>query len=140
MKVECIDNDIIIYLKDISTDNYNELCIDIINKLNKYFNTYLKGFYTVNIYIDKSYGIVMEIKVDDNDLYLDYDTIDLHIITHNSIFLFEVDDILDLDIDKYYTYKDKYYIDIDNIYNLEFIKVIYKGTKNIIKNMKCKKN
>ena len=79
----------------------------------------------------------MEIKIDDNEL--DYDNLDLHIITHSSIFLYEVDDILDLDIDKYYIYNDKYYIDITNIYNLEFVKLIYKNTDLIISNMQCKK-
>lgn len=139
MKVEYKDNILIIYLRNISTDDIKELCIDTINKLNKYYNIDLKGFYTINLYIDNSYGIVMEIKIDESDLYLDYDSIDLHIITHSSIFLYEVDDILDLNIDKYYSYDDKYYIDIDNIYNIEFIKLIYKDTDNIIKNMICNK-
>lgn len=137
MKIEYIDDTLVIYLRNVYTDDIKELCVKIINKLNNYFNIKLKGFYTINIYFDKLYGIIMEIKIDDNEL--DYDNLDLHIITHSSIFLYEVDDILDLDIDKYYIYNDKYYIDITNIYNLEFVKLIYKNTDLIISNMQCKK-
>lgn len=137
MKLEYIDDILVIYLRNVYTNNIKKLCIETTNKLNKYYSIDLKGFYTINIYIDKSYGTIMEINMDVNDL--DYENLDLHIITHNCIFLFEVDDILDLNVDKYYMYNDKYYIDINNIYNIEFVKIIYKNNEDIIKNMICKK-
>ena len=137
MRIEYIDDILTIYLKGIYTDDINNLCLNTLNKLKKYYNIDLKGFYIINVYIDKKYGIIMDIETED-DIDIEYDDIEYYIITYNNTFLYEVEDILDLNIDKYYTYNEKYYIDIDSIYNIEFIKVIYKDTINIINNIVCK--
>ena len=142
MKVDSIDNKIIIYLRDINSSDLEELCRDVINKLNDYYNIELKGFYDVIIYIDSKYGSVLEFILEDLDLYYDYSKVDLHIIKKDVNFLYQVDDILDLNIDKFYLYHNKYYIPLDNLTlrNIEFGRIIYQNTNQIIRNgsLMCK--
>lgn len=134
MKVEYVDNKLIVYLRDIIIDDIEELCQDIIAKLERHFNIILKGFYDVNVYIDQRYGIVLEFIMEELDLYIDFSKVELHLIENNNSFLYEIFDILDVNVKKFYLYDGKYYITLDNVdnSNIEFGRIIYKNTEEII--------
>lgn len=134
MKVEYVDNMLIIYLKDIIVDDIEDLCQDIIDKLERHFNIILKGFYDVNVYVDKRYGIVLEFIMEELDLYIDFSKVELHFIENNNNFLYEIFDILDVNVKQFYLYNEKYYITLDNVdnSNIEFGRIIYKNTEEII--------
>ena len=157
MHIEVIDDlNIIIYL------NHNHIKnIDFSKKedLQEYFKTLfmnlkdcygidINGFYNINVYKDKYYGVILEIEKE-NIEYMDYfnGQIDMNIIVdNNSVFLYEIDDFFYLDLDiidkiNIHEYKSKLYINvIDDISDIqlgkmiEFSKIIYgeKG-KQIIK-------
>jgi hypothetical protein len=135
MKVEYSDDIVIVYLNYVEEDIDN-LCFSIVKKLNNYYSIVLKGFYHVNVYIDNNYGTVIEYILEDRDLYIDYSKIDLHIVKYNTIFLLKLDDILDVDINKFIFYKDNYYIKMTNlnILIMDFINIVYKNTDEIINN------
>lgn len=138
MKIEYVDDKIIIYLQGVISDDIEQLAIDIINKMNKYFNIDLKGFYILNAYIDNDYGTIFELELEDKDLYLNFNNIDLHVIRYDNKFVYEIDDILDVNIDRFYVHENKFYIDMDNTENIEFVKIIYKNTDEILKKRVCK--
>lgn len=135
MKIDYLDNKIIIYTTDKNIDSLEEYCNNIIDELKNMYNINLKGFYHVNAFIDKEYGIVLELNLEDRDLYIDFSKIDLHIIKYDINFLFEIDDIFDIDVNNFILYNNKYYIDVNNISNdnIEFVKLIYKNTDTIRK-------
>ncbi len=134
MRVDNIDEKLIVFLKGIIDDDLEHLCRKTINKLKKYYDIELKGFYNVNIFIDNNYGTILEFSLEDLDLYYDYSKVDLHIIKKEIIFLYQVDDILDFKAKSFYFYKDKYYIPLDsiNLKETEFVKLIYNNTNEII--------
>lgn len=138
MKVEYVDNRLIIYLKETSVDDIEDLCQDLIEKLRNYFNIELKGFYDVYVYIDKRYGIVLEFIMEELDIYIDFSKAELHLIENNNNFLYEIFDILDVNVKRFYLYNGRYYIALDDVdnSNIEFGRIIYKNTEDIINNGK----
>lgn len=100
----------------------------IIVILKKRYNLVLKGFYEVNVYINKKVGMFIEInKIGEYDF--DTEEIDLKIVVHfDSDFYFKTDNY-DV-ISKYKNIKffeDSYYIDVDDIGDNEVIKIIEMG-------------
>lgn len=141
MKVDNIDEKLIVYLRDIDSDDLELLCEDVISKLKDYYNIELRGFYDVYIYIDQAYGTIMEFILEELDLYYDYSKVDLHIINKQQTFLYEVNDILDLNVDTFYLYQNKYYIPLEHmaLQDFEFGRVVYHDTNDILNSgIKCK--
>lgn len=139
MKIDYSHEKIIVYLLSNFDEDLEELCLNVINKLKKYFNIELKGFYDVNIYRDINYGTILEFVLEQSELYIDFTKVDLHISDFsNTSFLYEIEDILDVDVNKFYLYDNKYYISLDHldIKNTEFGNLIYKDTDNIISKAK----
>lgn len=132
MKVE-YDDKLVIYLNINNKIDDEELCNSIINKLDKYYNITLKGFYDVNIYNDNNYYIIEFIE-DNIDVSDYYNKVDLHIKSIPIKILFNIDDIFNINTDYFYLYNDKYYIFYDdvNIKNIEFGKIIYKNVDDIL--------
>ena len=102
----------------------------------------IKGFYNIYAYIDLDEGIVLEIKKEDIDYYDSFHQLELRIIKENTIFLYEIDDIIDF-LDKnltIYNYDNSFYVRNNYCslnYDLyEFGKLVYKDTANIIENGK----
>ena len=140
--VKIINDVIIVFLMDLSFNNKEELeekFKSILNKLEKRYRIEIKGSYKINVYKDKIYGIILEIRKD--DIYYDYfNTADMNINIINSHFLYEVDDIYNINKNNdVYLYNNKIYIDIKDRIGLlkiiEYSKIIYKENK-IIKNGK----
>ena len=149
MKVNKINDIIIVFLNKyyINNQNYDDIKViekelkALFKKLEKH-DIKIKGYYDVFVYKDNNYGIIIEL-IENNLGYEDFnDIVDMRIIIKNVKFLYQIDDIIKLDI-KYnlYSYKNNLYIEIlDKIDNknmshlLEYSKIIYKDM-DIIK--KC---
>lgn len=115
MKIDKIDdNQLVIYLQinkiyDIDFKDSNKLekfLRKLFLRLNDYYNIKIKGYYNVDVYRDKIYGIVLAINKEDLEYYDFLDNqVDMRIILHQVKFLYEVDDIFDIEIKNYYIYK-----------------------------------
>lgn len=155
MKVHFFDvNNMVIYLNDFHTKE-----LDITNKkvLEPYFKLlFLKlyqiyqiemhGYFNIVIYHDTNYGAIIELRKEDSDYYEYYDSsIDMKIIIDKeSLFLYEIEDIFEIDEQllkdsQVYHYNNKFYLKllekIDHIslgQLLEYAKIVYKNTHNII--------
>lgn len=134
-----------IYLKNkkIEKDNTEKLIKDIIKKIEKNYEIKITGYYNVDIYIDKYYGIVIEMQKETLE-YFDYfeNKLDMNIKVYQDIFLYEIDPIYINKKDyKIYFYNGKTYVKIkDKITNiklahlLENSKIIYgKTAKKIMR-------
>lgn len=155
MHIEIIDDfNMIIYLNNnhIKSIDFNKK-EDLENyfktlfvKLREHYDIDINGFYNINAYKDKNYGLVLELEKEDID-YMDYfnGQVDMNIIfENNSVFLYEIDDYFNIDkkiLNKIniYKYNEKIYLQIiDDISEinmgkiLEFSKIIY-NDKRIIK-------
>lgn len=156
MKVKIIDeNNIIVFFNtDIIDNNLNnkdrleEIIKDIIDKINKIYNLNIYGYYNVDIYHDKHYGLVIKFIKEIID-YVDYEKgeIDLRIKVHERTFLYKINNIFNLNIDScIYKYKNNYYLKINNIEKtklsllLELSELIYDNTNIIINNANILQN
>lgn len=138
MKIEMINNEYI----DIYINPYNFKNIHVLNKdsilesikdhlliINNRYKLYLSGFYKIKAYFNKKAGLFLNvIKIDDSDFSNDADF--RIILFQNEKFLFEVEDYDIIEtIPKKIFYKDKFYVDIDDIENINSLidmgKVIY---------------
>ena len=124
MKVVIKDDLIILFLnKDyISTldltdkETIHNYLKQLLLKLQNNYDLDFNGFYNMNLYIDKYYGVIIEVKKEELE-YLDYFTsteINTKIIEDS--FLYEITNIDDFNNNNYqiYTYKNHIYIKINN--------------------------
>lgn len=150
MRVELVnEDDLDIY---INPYNFNDInCYDketIINyikefivKINNRYRLNLSGFYKIKAYFNSKVGLFLNvIKIDDNEFNNDADF--RIVLFQNEKFFFETDnyEIIKIYPNKRY-YKNKYYIDIDDIYNVNRLidmgKIIYgEEAKEVIMNSK----
>lgn len=86
MKIEKQDDNLVVFLnKKIAPKNINNKIEleknfqKIFNKLNNIYNLDLNGNYEINIYDNKEYGIILEIKKEEIEYFDYYDTIDMHL-------------------------------------------------------------
>lgn len=141
MHVDIIDDlNMIIYLNNMKIktidfskkEDLQDCFRDLFVNLKDSYNINVNGFYNINVYKDKFYGIVLEIEKEDID-YIDYlsGQVDMNIIVdNNNTFLYEINDYFNIDkknIDKFklYQYKNKIYLQvIDNISSIDFGKIM----------------
>lgn len=126
------------YLKYKNIDNIDkieEYFKDIFLILRDNYNILIRGIYNIDVYIDKRYGIILELKKEELDFDYYEDQIDMKITFHYKKFLLKTNDIERYK--KIYLYKKNYYV--DNIEDIEFGDIIY-DTDNIIKNGKTIEN
>lgn len=138
MSVKLIDeNTINIYLKKENIENVNlkdkleleKYLKSLFKKLNEYYNLKIEGYYDIDIYIDKFYGVIMHMEKEEFDYYDYYSNqIDMRIVCHDSTFLYKVNDIPD--------YYDKFNVKIknNNIYLEIKDKLTNKEMMNLIEN------
>lgn len=150
MKVEFVDDNIIVFLNKYITKNldYKDKIVlekelkNIFDKLNNFYNVKIKGYYDIHIYIDDNYGAILELIENEMD-FLEYDDnlIDMRIIVTNVEFLYRIEDVINLDKEyNIYLYKDNMYLEIldevDDIEEgciLENSEVVYKNIDEIKK-------
>lgn len=138
LKIEVIDeNSLVIYyslifdnILEYKTEDIKSFIQMLVIRLRKNYHLDLKGYYHLNVYINKIAILEFE-RIDDYE-----DEIDLNIIIHtNTPVLVELEDYFLFPGRKYY-YQEKYYLPIEQIQYekyIEFIKFIYgKKAKNIL--------
>ena len=111
------------YIKDVDFNNKDEIekyLKEIFTIIGDRYNTLITGFFEINIYLNDSFGVIIEIEKDNLDYYdLFTNKIEMQVsIIENANLFLEIDDILNNDIYlKYHLYKDngKYYINVDHI-------------------------
>lgn len=118
MKIEYYIDKIVIYVIDrkISDDidDIRDLLYDIFNNLVDNYDIDIKNNYNVNIYINNSYGVVVEmIKLEEDDLNI-VNNIGLNIL-FDKLFLYEMDDPLDYIGNEIYYYNNKYYLNASKV-------------------------
>lgn len=86
MKIEKRDDNLVVFLnKKIAPKNINNKIEleksfqKIFNKLNSIYNLDLNGNYEINIYNNKEYGIILEIKKEEIEYFDYYDRVDMHL-------------------------------------------------------------
>ena len=143
MKVEMLSNTIIVYLLD--KNKYNEdsdikkILINVFDNLEKYYNITFTSDYNLELYINRYYGMILEIKENEDFIYDDIVNLKLNVL-RDTLFLYEVDDPLEYINYEIYYYNDKFYVnakreDIDLIENSNLVygdivyKIIGRGIK-----------
>ena len=136
MKVEMLSNTIIVYLLD--NKKYNEdsdikkTLINVFDNLEKYYNITFTSDYNLELYINRYYGMILEIK--ENEDFICDDIVNLKLnVLRDTLFLYEVDDPLEYINYEIYYYNDKFYVnakreDINLIEdsNLVYGDIVYK--------------
>lgn len=143
MKVEMLSNTIIVYLLD--NKKYNEdsdikkILINVFDNLKKYYNITFDSDYNLELYINRYYGMILEITENENFIYDDIVNLKLNVL-RDTLFLYEVDDPLEYINYEIYYYNDKFYVnakreDINLIENSNLVygdivyKIIGRGIK-----------
>lgn len=113
MKVEMLSNTIIVYLLD--NKKYNEdsdikkILINVFDNLEKYYNITFTSDYNLELYINRYYGMILEIT--ENEDFICDDIVNLKLnILRDTLFLYEVDDPLEYINYEIYYYNDKFYV------------------------------
>lgn len=136
MKVEMLSNTIIVYLLD--NKKYNEdsdikkILINVFDNLEKYYGITFTSDYNLDLYINRYYGMILEIKENEDFIYDDIVNLKLNVL-RDTLFLYEVDDPLEYINYEIYYYNDKFYVnakreDINLIEdsNLVYGDIVYK--------------
>lgn len=143
MKVEMLSNTIIVYLLD--NKKYNEdsdikkILINVFDNLEKYYNITFTSDYNLELYINRYYGMILEITENEDFIYDDIVNLKLNVL-RDTLFLYEVDDPLEYINYEIYYYNDKFYVnakrkDINLIENSNLVygdivyKIIGRGIK-----------
>lgn len=115
MKVEMLSNTIIVYLLD--NKKYNEdsdikkILINVFDNLEKYYNITFTSDYNLELYINRYYGMILEIKENEDFIYDDIVNLKLNVL-RDTLFLYEVDDPLEYINYEIYYYNDKFYVNV----------------------------
>lgn len=150
MKIEVLENDIILFITQADITNLNfekkneveEYFKDILLRLREYYKIDIRGFYDIYVYIDENEGMVLRLENENLEYYNSFHQLELRVLKEETTFFYEIEDILDLPIKELdiYLYKDKFYAKRKKkkqVYSLyEFGKLIYEDTNNIIRNGK----
>ena len=113
MKVEMLSNTIIVYLLD--NKKYNEdsdikkILINVFDNLEKYYNITFTSDYNLELYINRYYGMILEITENEDLIYDDIVNLKLNVL-RDTLFLYEVDDPLEYINYEIYYYNDKFYV------------------------------
>lgn len=152
MKLLTLNNQITLYLNNMYLHNLDLENKDAIQnyikqmftKISIKYDIEFDGYYIVKLYVDKNYGIIIEIKKEELE-YLDYFSNQIEINTEvtSDSFLYEIDDVDKNIFSKFIIYKlfDKLYLKIKNQLSniemgniLEHAQIIYGSkAKTIIK-------
>ena len=123
MKVEEVNNKIVIYIynKQLLKKEIKDLVEYILDILDKYYSYEIYDSYYIKIYINKYYGVILELYKDDIDK-----KITLRIIK-DALFLYKIDDPINYLKEDIYYYNNEFYLNIkkENINILENTNLIY---------------
>lgn len=130
MRTEIVSDDLItvfinnFYFQEINFSKKIEIISiikDLISKIDKRYQLNLNGFYKIKVYPNQKLGVFLDIiKIDDNEFS---SGADFRIVVYpEAKFFLETDnyEILDVKVKKRF-YKNKFYIDIDDISDLNLL-------------------
>lgn len=142
MKVESYTDKIVVYLIDkekYGKESIKDTLVKVFEQLNEYYNYEFSDSYRLTLYENRNYGMILEIY--NNDIKTDDNIVNLKLnILKDTLFLYEIDDVLDYLNNEIYYYEGKFYINTDNInfkliensniiYGDEVYKIIGRGIK-----------
>lgn len=154
MHIDIVDDlNMIIYLqndriKNIDFSDKSDLqdyFKDLFVNLKNNYNININGYYYINVYKDKYYGCILEMKKEELD-YMEYldGQVDMNIVIDtNDTFLYEMNDYFNIDKSlinnvNVYKYNNKIYVKlVNNISNIKMGQLL--EFSNIIYGDKCKK-
>ena len=147
MKIEVNDDKIILYLREVFfKDNIKDITIQIKKiflKLMNYYHCELSGLYDVIVYENNKYGTILEIIKKDNLFHPDIIDIKVKLFKNKKIYLRTKDYFIFKTYSHVYYDQEYYYINIENIYNInkviEFVDVIYNEKDNYLTRKKSLK-
>lgn len=130
-----------------SKENLESYFKELFLRIHKIYKIALYGYYNINLYYDKYYGVILKIQKEDLDYYDYFDKeIDMRIIVEkNSVFLYQIDDFFELDDEILskgilYRYQNKIYFKLNENLSwnemgklLEFSDIVYENTDVILK-------
>lgn len=118
MKVEMLSDKIIVYLFDNNIYNKDSdikmMLVNVFNDLNKYYDINFFGSYSLELYINKYYGMILEIENNENETDDDIVNLKLNIL-RDTLFLYEVEDPLEYLKYEVYYYEDKFYVNVKKL-------------------------
>ena len=119
MKVEYItDNNFLVYIKKEYMEYKN--ISEVFDKLNELYDINNKGYYSIDLYKDNNYGVILEILNIDPEIFSYKLNVDLNII--NTKFYIELEDIEK----DFFFYNNKMYKEINNIKDYDMGKIEFK--------------
>ena len=82
-------------------------------KLKEDYDIEISGYYTIDLYIDQYYGVIIEMQNEELD-YFEYDDnqVDMKICIHETSILYRLEEYIDLDVNLYdiIFYHNKWYV------------------------------
>ena len=140
MKIKCIkENNFICYINkyyyNFDEKTLNNFLMNLIKKIKKKYNIEVYGNYDIKCYIDKSYGIILDIKKEIDEFTKYTRKANLNIEFIDDKFLFEIDDyFLCKNYKKIIKYNDKYYIELSDYSSImeDYNRIIYGDEKLLI--------
>ena len=121
-------------------DNLEEYLKQFFSRLKKYYNIEIKGFYDIDLYADKNYGIVLDIYKENIDFEPIFNSIDMKITINKCKFLYKLSDYKFEYLGDLYYYNGAYYLDLIKQINekqllelIEEVEIIYKDIEVIKK-------
>ena len=119
MKVEYItDNNFLVYIKKEYMEYKN--ISEVFDKLNELYDINNTGYYSIDLYKDNNYGVILEILNIDPEIFSYKLNVDLNII--NTKFYIELEDIEK----DFVLYNNKMYKEINNIKDYDMGKIEFK--------------
>lgn len=126
MKVTQNGDNFTIYILNNKYDNdIKDYVKKIVLKLKNKSKRYISGYYIVYVYINNTYGMIIElIKEEDFDFFKDFIELDIKIKENSKIYFKFNDYFLIINKTNIYYYNNNYYIDIDTLTKKEFYKLL----------------
>ena len=124
MKVNALNDKIIVYTYDTKFNDINDYIKKIILKLRKNYRLNVFGFYQVDVYYNKKVGMIIEV-IKDEDIDSFYDLLDLKINVYEDSDIFLKFDDYFLDYKKnMFVFNDKYYLNVEDLSKKELFEMV----------------
>lgn len=126
MKIIWRDNDFTLFILNKYDDlNLKKYVKDVLVKIKKRFARKISGFYNVTVYKNDVVGLILDFEKDDNyDFFSDIIDLNISVFENSDMYLeFDNPHLIDR---KYFVYyvDDKYYLNVNDLTLLEFLKFI----------------
>lgn len=118
-----------------SKDELEEYLKKFFNRLKDYYDIEIKGFYDIDVYTDKNYGIILDIYKDDIDFEPIFNTIDMKITINKENFLYKLKDYRFQNWGNVYYYHNFYYLEITKEISVKDIMLLMENATIVYKDI-----